>query len=210
MAEMIIRLQVFPQTLSHHSSPKPSKNPSLNSKPHLQVINGVTPLHSRTPLASQLTTSAPPPTAGSGLRFREKLLYLQTLKVNPTKALEKNPNIRSTPLASLKSVEKCLSSMGIERSAFGRIFDMHPQLLTCDPYADLYPLFEFLLNDVNIPFPDIRKSIIRCPRLANLQRGRSIETHIVFLAGIRVCRTARDYMPDNIVIGLERGRHSCA
>lgn len=42
---------------------------------------------------------------------------------------------------------------------------MNPQLLTCDPYTHLYPVFDFLLNDVNIPFPDIRKSIIRCPRL---------------------------------------------
>lgn len=55
--------------------------------------------------------------------------------------------------------------MGIERSAFGRIFDMHPQLLTCDPYTHLYPVFDFLLNDVNIPFSDIRNSIVRCPRL---------------------------------------------
>lgn len=55
--------------------------------------------------------------------------------------------------------------MGIERSAIGRILDMHPQLLTSDPYIDLYPIFDFLLNDVVIPFNDIRKSIIRCPRI---------------------------------------------
>ncbi|CAK9136326.1 unnamed protein product [Ilex paraguariensis] len=81
------------------------------------------------------------------------------------KALAKNPNFRSTSLSSLKSVENCLSSMSIERSALGRIFDMYPQLLNSDPYSDLYPIFDFLLNDVHIPFPDIRKSIIRCPRL---------------------------------------------
>ncbi|XP_059648828.1 transcription termination factor MTEF1, chloroplastic isoform X2 [Cornus florida] len=170
---MIIRLQVLPQTLipysSFNSPHKFSQNPNPKTNFHTKSINALTSLHIRASLAPQLTTTTttttPSPTSGSGLRFREKLLYLQALKVNPTKALNKNPNIRSAPLSSLKSVEKCLFSMGIERSALGRIFDMHPQLLTCDPYTVLYPVFDFLLNDVNIPFHDIRKSIIRCPRL---------------------------------------------
>ncbi|CDP09548.1 unnamed protein product [Coffea canephora] len=55
--------------------------------------------------------------------------------------------------------------MGIERSALGRILDMFPQLLTADPSNQIYPVFEFLLNNVEIPFSDIRKCIIRCPRL---------------------------------------------
>ncbi|KAL8248526.1 hypothetical protein R6Q59_005394 [Mikania micrantha] len=107
----------------------------------------------------------PPATSDSGILFRQKILYLKALKVNPTKALQKNPNFRSTSLKSLKSVENCLSSMGIDRSEFGRIFDMYPQLLTCDPHTDLYPVFDFLLTDVGLQFFDIRKSIIRCPRL---------------------------------------------
>ncbi|KAK6139352.1 hypothetical protein DH2020_026905 [Rehmannia glutinosa] len=55
--------------------------------------------------------------------------------------------------------------MGLEISAIGRILDMYPELLTADPYSDIYPIFDFLLNTVEIPFPDFRKSIIRCPRL---------------------------------------------
>nr|XP_027071752.1 transcription termination factor MTEF1, chloroplastic-like [Coffea arabica] len=105
-------------------------------------------------------------TAGdSGLKFRDKILYLQSLKINPTKALQKNPDLRSALLSSLQSIEHCLSSMGIERSALGRILDMFPQLLTADPSNQIYPVFEFLLNNVEIPFSDIRKCIIRCPRL---------------------------------------------
>lgn len=42
---------------------------------------------------------------------------------------------------------------------------MHPQLLTADPYADIYPILDFLLNEVGIPYPDVKKSIVRCPRL---------------------------------------------
>ncbi|KAM3359037.1 hypothetical protein P3S68_021970 [Capsicum galapagoense] len=55
--------------------------------------------------------------------------------------------------------------MGIERLAFGRILDMHCKLLTFDPYTDIYLIFDFLLNEVAIPFNDIRKCIIRCPRI---------------------------------------------
>ncbi|KAH6798487.1 Mitochondrial transcription termination factor family protein [Perilla frutescens var. frutescens] len=103
--------------------------------------------------------------ADSGLKFRQKILYLQSLRVNPAKALHKNPNLRSAPLSTLLSVTQCLSSMGVQLSAAGRILDMYPELLTADPYADIYPIFDFLINTVEIPFPDVRKSIIRCPRL---------------------------------------------
>ncbi|XP_047333288.1 transcription termination factor MTEF1, chloroplastic [Impatiens glandulifera] len=111
------------------------------------------------------TAAAPPPLSDPGLRFREKLIYLCDLKINPDKAFQRNPDFRSAPLSSLKSVENCLSSMGIERASLGRILDMYPQLLTSDPYSDLYPIFSFLLDEIRIPFPDVRKSIIRCPRI---------------------------------------------
>ncbi|CAM8885723.1 unnamed protein product [Rhodiola kirilowii] len=102
----------------------------------------------------------------SGILFREKLVYLEShLNVNSTKALQLNPNFRSSPLSALKLVERCLLSMGIERQAFGRIFDMYPQLLTSDPYTDLYPVFDFLLNDVGLAYEDVRTAIVRCPRL---------------------------------------------
>lgn len=102
-----------------------------------------------------------PPRPNSGLLFREKLLYLSSLNVDPQKALQENPDFRSCPLSVLHSVEDCLSSFGLPRSSLGRILDMYPQLLTADPHADLYPVFDFLLNEVHIQFHDIRKSIIR-------------------------------------------------
>lgn len=154
---MIIRfIHVLPEATISQSSRYPTKTHFITlKKPSINPKNGV------------LTTTAPlpPATTDSGLLFREKILYLKALKVNPTKALQKNPNFRSTSLLSLKSVENCLSSMGIERSEFGRIFDMYPQLLTCDPHTNLYPIFGFLLDDVGLEFFDIRKSILRCPRL---------------------------------------------
>ncbi|RWR73149.1 transcription termination factor MTEF1, chloroplastic isoform X1 [Cinnamomum micranthum f. kanehirae] len=101
-----------------------------------------------------------------GLLFRQKLLYLERhLHIDSLKALSQNPHLRSASLDSLLSVEHCLSSFSIDRSDMARIFGMHPQLLTCNPHHHLYPVFHFLLDDAAIPFPDIRKSIARCPRL---------------------------------------------
>ncbi|XP_010258319.1 PREDICTED: transcription termination factor MTEF1, chloroplastic isoform X2 [Nelumbo nucifera] len=173
---MIIRLQIPTSTphwhSSRHPSPRirrknrfsnPNPNPNLDPNKHYsQVLHGFTPLKTRTIFSAPLPNN---PASDSGLRFRQKLLYLESLNVDSTKALDKNPDLRSAPVESIKSVEKCLYSMGIERSDIGRIFGMHPQLLTCDPYTDLYPIFDFLLNEVDIPFSDIRKSIVRCPRL---------------------------------------------
>lgn len=181
---MIIRGQLLLQTLSpfhSSSSPKPSQNPNPRNHLHFQTLGVFIPLKPLTPF-SHLPNTTPIPLPDSGLLFREKIIYLETrLNVNSSKALEKNPNFRSTPISSLKSVEKCLSSMGIERSAFGRIFDMHPQLLTCDPYTDLYPIFDFLLNDVDIPYPDVRKSIIRCPRLLVCSVKDQLRPTLLFL-----------------------------
>ncbi|GAU37666.1 hypothetical protein TSUD_220910 [Trifolium subterraneum] len=47
----------------------------------------------------------------------------------------------------------------------GRILDMLPELLTCEPHNDIYPLLDFLLNEVEIPYHHVQKSILRCPRL---------------------------------------------
>ncbi|KAK7309805.1 hypothetical protein RJT34_06837 [Clitoria ternatea] len=106
-----------------------------------------------------------PTTSDRGLIFREKVIYLKRLNVNPDKAFRENPALRSSPLSTLKSVEQCLSSMGIHRSEMGRILDMLPVLLTCDPYSQFYPLLDFLLHEVKIPYPHVQKSILRCPRL---------------------------------------------
>lgn len=151
--------------------------PSKTLNPNFKILNSQSP--------GQIPITA----TNSGLRFRDKLIYLKTLNVNPQKALQENPNFRSTPLESLKLVENCLSSMGIERSAYGKIFDMHPQLLTCDPYFDLYPVFDFLLNEVKIPFLDIRKAVVRCPRLLVCDVDDKMRPTFCFLKGLGFTRT---------------------
>ena len=61
---------------------------------------------------------------------------------------------------------------------------MHPQLLTSDPYNDLYPVFDFLLNEVHIPYPDIQKSIIRCPRLLLCTVDNQLRPTLYFLKNL--------------------------
>ncbi|XP_049931993.1 transcription termination factor MTEF1, chloroplastic [Nymphaea colorata] len=123
-----------------------------------------TDLHSVVPLRSSNSPSSSP-ISDSGLLFRRKLLYLESLRVNSSAAIAKNPNLRSASIDSLRTVESCFRSMGLGRDDIGRILSMHPQLLTCDLRRDVYPVFDFLLNEVGIPWPHLRKALTRCPRL---------------------------------------------
>ncbi|CBI27667.3 unnamed protein product, partial [Vitis vinifera] len=167
LSEMIIRLQFFPQTLIPlHSTLSPVKNPnrSPNCTKQSQLLDG---------FRNSLSPHPNTPISDSGLRFRQKLLYIENLKVNSSKALHKNPNFRSAPLDTVKSVEKCLCSMGIQRSALGRILDMHPQLLTSDPYNDLYPVFDFLFNEVV-------KMVVRSPGLLTFSIEKNFQPKVEY------------------------------
>ncbi|ERN06499.1 transcription termination factor MTEF1, chloroplastic [Amborella trichopoda] len=138
-----------------------SKDSKISFNREAKILDGFGPLR---PLDSTMEL-IDPPGSDSGLQFREKLIYLEKMKVSSIAALERNPLLRSTSINQVKLIEKCLSSMGLTKNDIGRIFSMLPQLLTCDPDKDLYPVFEFLLNEVKIPYEDIRKTIVRCPRL---------------------------------------------
>ncbi|XP_020236756.1 transcription termination factor MTEF1, chloroplastic [Cajanus cajan] len=116
-------------------------------------------------LSLRPTLHRSPATSDRGLVFREKVLFLETLNINPSKAFLLNPAIRSAPLSTLKSATRSLSSLGLPRAAVARILDMHPLLLTCDPYTHLYPLLDFLLHEVPIPYDHVHLSLTRCPRL---------------------------------------------
>ncbi|KAM7269322.1 hypothetical protein ACFE04_024819 [Oxalis oulophora] len=115
------------------------------------------------PTTSVITTTTT--TTNSVTFCREKIIYLHTLNINPKKALTQNPNLHSTPLSTLLSVQHSLSSTGLSHAAVGRILDTHPQLLTTDPSISLIPIFEFLLNEVKIQTLDLPRTISRCPRL---------------------------------------------
>ncbi|WCJ39382.1 Mitochondrial transcription termination factor family protein [Euphorbia peplus] len=130
------------------------------------------------------TSSVVTTSIDSGLLFREKLLYLAALNINTQKALSLNPNLRSTPVSSLHSVHRCLSSMGLSRPTIGRVLDMYPIVLTSDPDLYLYPIFDFLLNEVGIPFPDIAKSISRCPRLLVSNVPNQMRPTLIFLRNL--------------------------
>ncbi|XXG77529.1 hypothetical protein AAC387_Pa08g1667 [Persea americana] len=58
---------------------------------------------------------------------------------------------------------------------------MHPRLLACSPHHRLYLVFHFLLDDAAIPFPDICKSIARCPRLLVSSVSTQLHPTLYFL-----------------------------
>ncbi|TYJ31874.1 hypothetical protein E1A91_A06G230700v1 [Gossypium mustelinum] len=136
-------------------------------------------LHYPQPLLKHPTTTPPIPKDG-GLLFRQKLLYLQSLNINPHKALNLNPSLRSTPLSSLISLERSLSSVGLSRPSIGRILDMCPLLLTSDPL----PPINFLLHEVSLPFPHLPLSLTRCPRLLVSSVPTQLRPTLLFLTSL--------------------------
>ncbi|KAE8705369.1 protein agamous-like 30 [Hibiscus syriacus] len=124
--------------------------------------------------------TALPATKVGGLLFRQKLLYLQSLNVNPHKALTLNPSLRSTPLSSLLSVERFLCSVGLSRPSIGRILDMCPLLLTSDPL----PPINFLLHEVPLPSPHLPLSLTRCPRLLVSSVATQLRPTLYFLTSL--------------------------
>ncbi|XP_057830338.2 transcription termination factor MTEF1, chloroplastic [Cryptomeria japonica] len=96
--------------------------------------------------------------------LREKVLYLELMGVDSTKALRDNPSVLRASLSSIKDVVGYLKQMGILYKDFRKILGMCPQILTLNVNKDLVPVFSFFF-EVKISRKDIRKSICRCPKL---------------------------------------------
>ncbi|WZZ87649.1 hypothetical protein YC2023_116228 [Brassica napus] len=62
-------------------------------------------------------------TPDTGVLFREKLIYLHDLNIDPQKALRVNPSLRAAPISS---VETLLSSTGLSRPTID--FHLRPAL----------------------------------------------------------------------------------
>lgn len=137
-------------------------SPHLSANHVLLRTTGSSPL----PPLSPALLDSPGSSSDAGLRFREKLLFIEhDLGLDSSRALYFNPSLRSAPLSAIRSAVDALLSFGLLRSDASRVFAMYPSLLTCEPSADLVPVYHFLLGPVEIPFPDIRKAVARCPRL---------------------------------------------
>ncbi|WOK97966.1 transcription termination factor MTEF1, chloroplastic-like [Canna indica] len=90
----------------------------------------------------------------AGLHFREKLLFTEhDLGVDSSHALSLNPSPSSAPLCALRSSSDALRSFGLLPADVSRVFAMYLSLLTCDP------------SPTAIPFPNICKAVIHCPRV---------------------------------------------
>ncbi|MQM20720.1 hypothetical protein Taro_053748 [Colocasia esculenta] len=158
--------------LPNYSSSPPHFTPSLRptaAPPSPCRRRAPSALHAAAAPSSlpPLPSPAPLPT-DAGVLFRRKLLYLErSLGVDPAAALARNPDLRSAPISSLRAVADVLASMGLPPTpaAAGRVLSMHPQLLTCDPTADLLPVFHFLIGPAGIPAMDVPSAVLRCPRL---------------------------------------------
>ncbi|KAJ0975345.1 hypothetical protein J5N97_017310 [Dioscorea zingiberensis] len=123
----------------------------------------------------------PSPT-DAGFHFREKLLYLQRdLHLDASRALAANPALRSAPLPSLRAASDALLSHGFIPEEAARILSHHPSLLTSDPEDPLLASLRFLLGPVAIPCSQLRRAVLRCPRLLVTSVPNQLQPALYFL-----------------------------
>ncbi|XP_030480946.2 transcription termination factor MTEF1, chloroplastic [Cannabis sativa] len=106
-----------------------------------------------------------PTQSNLSLQIKEKIVCLEIMGIDSGKALAKNPSLHTTTLDSIQSTISFLRSKGIQQKDLKKIFGMCPKILTSDIAADLIPIFDFLAQDLQVPFHNLRKVINKCPRL---------------------------------------------
>ncbi|OIV97274.1 hypothetical protein TanjilG_07026 [Lupinus angustifolius] len=135
---------------SSSSSSRSTNNLSVASKPKTLLQNH--PLY--TPINAKLS-----------IQFKEKILCLEILGIDAGKALSQNLELHAATMESIHSIISFLLSKGIHQKDLPRIFGMCPKILTSNIKTDLNPVFDFLLQELNVPDHSFRRVVKKNPRL---------------------------------------------
>ncbi|XP_020586555.1 transcription termination factor MTEF1, chloroplastic isoform X2 [Phalaenopsis equestris] len=95
---------------------------------------------------------------------REKILSLEIMGIDSSRALALHPDLRAASPDSIHSVISFLLSKGIHHKDLGRILGMCPRVMTSSIGKDLVPVFKFLSCDLKVPDSEFRRVIKKCPR----------------------------------------------
>ncbi|XP_078166003.1 transcription termination factor MTEF1, chloroplastic-like [Carex rostrata] len=129
-------------------------------------------------LNSLSTTS---PEISPAASFNRTVNYLaQTLNINPHRALNLNPSLRSHPLPSLQFTHSLLLSIGLSPSQITRIFSILPLLLT-HPIQPSVHFLQPLFHPHQLP-----TTISRCPRLLLCPVRTQLSPAIHFLRSLGI------------------------
>ncbi|KAL8091051.1 transcription termination factor MTEF1, chloroplastic-like [Apium graveolens] len=115
------------------------------------------------------------------LEFKEKILCLEIMGVDSSRALSLNPSLHRVSLYSIQSVITFLQSKGIHQKDLARILGMCPRILTSDIKTDLNPVFDFLYNDLKVPEHYFRMVINKCPRLLVSSVKNQLKPALIYL-----------------------------
>lgn len=149
-------------------NPSPPQPPSPRPSPPPSSLSSSTTTQLATKLPKSLLHKHPlytPTNPHVSLQFKEKILCLEIMGIDASRALALNPSLRSASLHSIHSVVSFLQSKGVHQKDLARIFGMCPGLLTADVESDLCPVFGFLSRDLRVPDHGFRRAINKCPRL---------------------------------------------
>lgn len=144
----------------------------FSTKPSSTLMPSKTLQHS-----DELTFSLPDlPT-----HVKEKILSLEIMGIDYSRALSRNPDLRDATPDSIHSVISYLKSKGVHHKDLPRIFGMCPKILTCNIRSDLIPVFAFLSKDLKVPDAYFRKVINKCPRLLASSARDQLRPALIYL-----------------------------
>ncbi|KAK9164433.1 hypothetical protein Syun_005335 [Stephania yunnanensis] len=165
MAAIPTTAALSPHSLSFNPTPTPTPSLPIQSI-QFQATPTTKLQHSINPHNNHLHDLPVSPSSSSDDELKEKILCLELLGVDSTKALSLNPSLRTATLHSINRITSfLLHSKRLHLDDLPRIFGMCPSLLTASIPRDLVPVFDFLSHDLHVPDHKLRKVINKCPRL---------------------------------------------
>lgn len=112
---------------------------------------------------------------------KEKILSLEIMGIDSTRALALHPSLRAASPESIHSVISFLLSKGIQHKDLGRILGMCPRVLTSSVNKDLVPVFTFLSRDLKIPDSYFCRVIRKCPRFLVSDVQDQLQPALIYL-----------------------------
>ncbi|XP_019099578.1 PREDICTED: transcription termination factor MTEF1, chloroplastic-like [Camelina sativa] len=94
-------------------------------------------------------------TSDTGILFREKLIYLQDLNVDPHKALRVNPSLLERTL--IPKIEYLEEGLGFTREEVAKMVVRSPALLTYSVDNNLVPKVEFFMEEMRGDVKELKR-----------------------------------------------------
>ncbi|XXG62572.1 hypothetical protein AAC387_Pa05g0903 [Persea americana] len=178
-----------PLSKSHY----PSSSQSLQTRTRLlhlptNRLSSQISLPKKPPQNPKITFIPPPPPHDSGSPYpnlSEKILYVDSLGLDPFSLIEAHPPIFSRQISDLRSTVNFLRSLPLSPADLRRILSMCPDVLAT-PAPSLHAVSTFLLREAGLDPSLLRRALCRRPRLLASSVPARLRPTLYFLRSLGI------------------------